>query len=68
MVVKIERKDGSQRSIRPTESFLRSEFGRKLSDQELDTKVSNLAQQLDGPNVTAYYNGRTVQTMNKKGK
>ena len=68
MVIKIERKDGSQRSIRPTESFLKSEFGRKLSDQELDSKVSNLAYQLDGPGAVAYYNGRAVNVLDKKGK
>jgi len=68
MVIKIESKDGSQRSIRPTESFLKSEFGRRLSGQELDDKVKNLAYQLDGPGAIAYYNGRTVSVVDKKSK
>jgi hypothetical protein len=68
MVIKIENKDGSQRSIRPTESFLKSEFGRTLSSQELDNKVNNLAYQLNGPGAIAYYNGRVLNVLDKKGK
>jgi hypothetical protein len=68
MVVTIERSDGSKRSIHPTDSFALSEFGRKLSAQELDNKVNQLACQLDGSGSTAYYNGRAVRVLDKKGK